>query len=66
VPTRIRRYLTGIAVLVTIAAFLLEQRAGGQAMAWFVLVLGAAMASAVWLFPEAKKHDRSAAAGDRP
>lgn len=65
-PTKIRRYLTGLVLLVTIAAFLLERQAGQGGMAWFVLALGAAMAGAIWLFPEAKKHDRSAPASDRP
>ena len=64
-PTRIRRYLTGLVLLVTIAAFLLERQAGQSGMAWYVLVLGAAMACAVWLFPEAKKRDRASLAGDR-
>lgn len=60
-PTRIRRYLTGLVLLVTIAAFLLERQAGG--MAWYVLVLGVAMACAIWLFPEAKKQNRPSQAG---
>ena len=63
-PTRIRRYLTFLVLLVTIAAFLLERRAGQGGMAWYVLVLGAALAGAIWLFPEAKKRDRVASAGD--
>lgn len=64
-PTRIRRYLTGIVLLVTIAAFLLERQAGQGGMAWYVLVLGSALAGAIWLFPEAKKHDRTSPAGER-
>jgi hypothetical protein len=64
VPTRIRRYLTFLVLLVTIAAFLLERRAEQGGMAWFVLVLGAAMACAIWLFPEAKKHDRMSPTGN--
>lgn len=63
-PTRIRRYLTGLVLLVTIAAFLLEHQAGQGGMAWYVLVLGVAMACAIWLFPEAKKHDRPSQAGN--
>lgn len=64
-PTRIRRFLTGIVLLVTIAAFLLERQAGQGGMAWYVLVLGLAMAAAIWLFPEAKKRDRTSPAGER-
>lgn len=64
-PTNIRRYLTGLVLLVTIAAFLLERQAGDGGMAWYVLALGLAMACAIWLFPEAKKRDRAAPAGDR-
>ena len=63
-PTRIRRYLTLLVLLVTVAAFLLERQAGEGGMAWYVLVLGVAMACAVWLFPEAKNRDRAAPAGD--
>lgn len=62
-PTKIRRYLTGIVLLVTVAAFLLERQAGQGGMACYSLVLGAAMACAVWLFPEAKKRDRTSPAG---
>ena len=63
-PTRIRRYLTFLVLLVTIAAFLLERRAEQGGMAWYVLVLGVAMACAIWLFPEAKKHDRRSPTGN--
>jgi thiol:disulfide interchange protein len=65
VPTRIRRYLTGIVLLVTIAAFLLERQAGQGGMAWYVLMLGLALAGAIWLFPEAKKSDRTSPPSER-
>ncbi len=56
-PTKIRRMLSLAVVLVAIAAFFLEQRSGYDALKWYALILGAAMVAAIWLFPEAKKHN---------
>ena len=56
-PTKIRRMLSLAVVLVAIVAFYLEQRSGNDALKWYAIILGTAMVGAIWLFPEAKKHN---------
>ena len=57
-PTNIRWMLSIVVVLVSAAMFFFESQAGTDFLQWFVVVLGALMVGAVWLFPEAKQRDR--------
>ena len=56
-PTNIRAGLTVVVALVVAAAAYLEGRAADGSLQWLVLVLGALMIGAIWLFPEAKAGD---------
>ena len=56
-PTNIRAGLTVIVALAVAVTAYLEGAAADGSRQWLVLVLGALMIGAIWLFPEAKAGD---------
>ena len=56
-PTNIRAGLTVIVALAVAVTAYLESTAADGSRQWLVLLLGALMIGAIWLFPEAKAGD---------
>jgi hypothetical protein len=65
-PNHLKFIISAIAVIVTVAIFWLDTRAGaGGAARWVALALGPFAVFAIWIFPEAKAREIRKAAAER-
>ena len=65
-PNHLKFIISAIAVIVTVAIFWLDTRAGaGGAARWIALALGPFAVFAIWIFPEAKAREIRKAAAER-
>ena len=65
-PNHLKFMISAIAVIVTVAIFWLDTRAGaGGAARWIALALGPFAVFAIWIFPEAKAREIRKAAAER-
>ncbi len=65
-PNHLKFILSTIAVIVGLAIFWLDTRAGaGGAARWIALALGPFAVFAIWIFPEAKAREIRKAAAER-
>ncbi|MEE8116530.1 MAG: hypothetical protein V3T28_05410 [Gemmatimonadales bacterium] len=65
-PNHLKFIISTIAVLVAVAMFWLDTRAGaGGAARWIALTLGPLAVFAIWIFPETKAREIRKAAAQR-
>ena len=65
-PSHLKFIVSTIAVIVAVAVFWLDTRAGaGGAARWIALALGPFAVFAIWIFPEAKAREIRKAAAER-
>ncbi len=65
-PNHLKFIISTIAVIVTVAIFWIDTRAGaGGAARWIALALGPFAVFAIWIFPEAKAGEIRKAAAER-
>jgi FtsH-binding integral membrane protein len=63
VPSHLKLLLSVMICVVAAVMVWVERAGGAPAIGWVVVALGALMVLGIWLFPEARRHDKTPGGG---